>query len=556
MSRQPTLTIARTDSNREVDVHTLSKVTRPARIKSVSSVEHDGGRRSNLIVQADLAHVPFLAPGLPTSDARDGTKTTRPLTEYGNAQRLFDLYGDRLRFVHETRTWIVWTGDAWQRDYDGADVRTLAAGLASTIYDEGASHLKDAECFARHARKSQEKKTVSATVSMLSDFPLARISASELDQNPLTVGFAQSTKVIDLKSGLARAAAPSDYITKSLGVSEVGECIKALRWLQFLDEVFSGDAELIDWIQRFCGYLLTGSTEEQFFLFCFGHGANGKSVFFEALKHILADYGRAIAPETVAESKRSASGASPELAALIGARMAICGETEDNSAIAESLMKSLVSGDSMVARNLHCGPVQFTPIFKLLMAGNHKPVIKGTDHGMWRRIRIIPFNHVFTAEERDPKLLAKLKDEAPHILAWMVEGCVAWQRQGLADIPAAVRRATDSYRVDQDVVGAWLLECTEEAPGQEVLSGELYANYRAWATDNGLRPVSSSTFGRQLGERNFNQRQSNGKRYWGRLILTDSRHISPRPSLEPVGLASSMDTQLANSADSADKHLN
>jgi phage/plasmid-associated DNA primase len=136
----------------------------------------------------------------------------------------------------------------------------------------------------------------------------------------------------------------------------------------------------------------------------------------------------------------------------------------------------------------------------------------------------VPFDRTFTADERDPKLLAKLKTETPHILAWMVDGCVAWQQRGLSDTPMKIRLATDAYRVDQDLTGSWLSECTERSPHGETVNRDLYANYRAWSVDNGHRPVSSAVLGRRLSERGYRPRVSNGKTLWGGLSLTDSRH--------------------------------
>ena len=467
--------------------------------------------------------VPFMEPCLPKTDARDGTRDTRPLTEYGNAQRLFDANGDRLKYIHDAQSWIVWNSAAWQWDA-GSGVRSLAAQLPATIYSEGAGHINDAEHFGKWARKSQEQRTINAAVSMLSDFAPVRLPLACIDADHFVIGFNQARQVIDLRNGTTRAATPSDYITKSLSAETVGDAAKAVRWVQFLEQVFDGDRELINWMQRFCGYLLTGSTREQIFLFCFGHGANGKSVFIEVLKHIIGDYSRAIASETLSESKRQAGGATPDLAALIGARLVLCSETEDNTALAESLVKSLVSGDSMAVRQLYAAPVQFTPNFKLVMAGNHKPIVRGNDNGIWRRVRLVPFNRTFTPEERDPHLLAKLRTETPHILAWMVAGCIEWQLHGLADTPATIRQATDAYQVDQDLTGTWLSECTSSSAHGEASSGDLYANYKAWSIDNGLRPASAVALGRRLSERGFSVRQSSGKRLWCGLSLTDSRH--------------------------------
>lgn len=476
-------------------------------------------------VPACCVVMPFEVSPLPTSDARDGTGDSRPLTEYGNAQRLFDAYGERLRYVYDAQSWIVWQDGAWQWDA-GSGIRSLAAHLPAGIYAEGARHLCDGEHFAKWARKSQELRVVNAAVAMLSDFAAVRLPLACVDADHLVVGYDQARQVIDLRSGATRAATPGDYVTKSLGIDNVGSVDKAVRWSQFLDQVFEGNVELIKWLQRFCGYLLTGSTQEQVFLFCYGHGANGKSVFIEVLKHVMGDYARAIASETLADSKRQAGGATPDLAALIGARLVLCSETEDNTALAESLVKSLVSGDTMAVRALYSAPVQFTPNFKLVMAGNHKPIVRGNDNGIWRRIRLVPFNRTFTPEERDPHLLATLKAESSHILAWMVVGTIEWQRQGLGPTPNAIAAATEEYREDQDITGRWLEECTLRDLHAEETVGDLYASYSQWCLDNGLRPASTVVLGRRLSERGYFARKSGGKRLWRGLRLKGVSHLS------------------------------
>lgn len=468
--------------------------------------------------------VPFLAPALAKTDARDGTYSTRPLTELGNAQRLHDDKGENLKFVPEVKAWLIWRAKSWQWDVDGAAVRSMAAQLPRTVYAEGLGFPDDAEHFAKWARKSSEKKTIVAAAALLSDFGPVRLPMAHVDADEFLVGFDHARQVIDLITGRARAATPADFVTKSLTAGSIGIASRAIRWRQFLLEIFDGDLELIDWLQKFCGYLLTGSTQEHIFLFLYGHGANGKSVFIELLKHIMGDYARAISSETLSESKRKAGGASPDLADIVGARLVLSAETEDNTALAEAMVKGLVSGDSMAARPLYCAPFQFRPVLKLIMAGNHRPIVRGNDHGIWRRVRLVPFDRTFAEDERDPKLLAKLKAEASHILAWMVDGCVAWQRNGLADTPAKIRAATDAYQIDQDLTGAWLSECTARSTHGEVSAGDLYANYKAWCLDNGNKPASNVVLGRRLGERGLQVRQSHGKRIWCGLALTDSRH--------------------------------
>lgn len=474
---------------------------------------------------------PFNMPALLGVDARDGTKTSRPLSELGNAARLTDKYSGDMYYVPQANAWLIWRNEAWGWNVDGAEVRRLATLLPDQIYSEGSLYLNNADLFAKWARMSQKEKTIKSTVSLLKDADIVRLSLSSVDADLFKAGINNSKQVLYLKEGIVRSSKQSDLITKSLGVNYIGKASKAVRWLEFLNQVFENDVELIDWIKRFCGYMLTGSTEEHILIFCFGLGANGKSVFGDILRFILGDYARAIASESLTESKRVAGGASPDLADLIGARMAISAETEDGAALAESLVKSLVSGDAMTVRQLYCTPVQFIPQFKLIMLGNHKPIIKGNDHGIWRRVCLIPFNRIFRPEERDPKLITKLKDEAPHILAWMVEGCLDWQSRGLKDLPAVIVNATDTYQEEQDLIGTWISECCDTSPSKETTTADIYSNYTEWCTANGLRPNSTIALGRRLSERGFKAIKFKGKRGWRGLSIIDPDYADKYRSL-------------------------
>lgn len=476
------------------------------------------------VMQLPIAQILFNTPALSGTDSRDGTDSTRPLSELGNAERLLDAHDGNIHFIHDAKAWLHWRGSAWVWDVDGAAVRGLATLLPQQIYNEGGLHLADAEYFAKWSRTSQKERTVLATVSLLQDFDQVRLSLSSVDADLFKVGFDHAKQVLDLRTGRARPARQDDLVTKSLSVDRIGEASKAVRWRDFLTQIFGNDAELIDWVKRWCGYMLTGSTAEQIFIFCFGLGANGKSVLGDILRYILCDYARAIASETLTESKRAAGSATPDLAELVGARMAMSAETEDGAALAESLIKSLVSGDTMTVRKLYTAPVQFTPQFKLMMLGNHKPIIKGNDHGIWRRVRLIPFRRTFKPEERDAALSDKLKAEAPHILAWMVEGCIDWQKRGLKDTPVTIQQATDSYQEEQDLIGSWLSECCKLSPSSEASSTEIYANYKNWCMDNGLRPASSVGLSRRLSERGFCSRKSNGARLWAGLSVGNSNY--------------------------------
>lgn len=459
----------------------------------------------------------FKVPDLPACDARDGTATTRPLTELGNAQRLADFFGGAVRYVAEEKTWLVWNG-GWSRD-DGAKVRAAACDLPAKIYAEGAGYLSQAHLFAKHARVSQCARSIDSAVGLFSD--MARIASSSLDANSMLAGFDQGRQVVDLRTGQTRLAKQDDFVTKSLAADRIGEARNAKRWLAFLDQVF-GDAELIDWLQRFMGYMLTGSTDEQIFLFLYGHGSNGKSVLVELLSDLMGSYATALQTASLMTGKRRAGEASPDLVSLIGARLLTATETTEGADLNEALIKSLVGSDTMAARGLYQAPITFKPIGKLLLSGNHRPIIHGGDYGIWRRVRLVPFRRTFKGPEKDPDLPHKLRGELPHILAWMIEGCLKWQRQGLGDTPRVIAAETEAYREDQDIVGRWIDECLAMGDDFETTSGELYECYRDWLERNGLRPCSNVVFGRRLSERDFRARKgAKGVRYWqGVRIIT------------------------------------
>ncbi|WP_150051272.1 DNA primase family protein [Methylomonas rhizoryzae] len=463
----------------------------------------------------------FYKPVLIGTDARDGTEDTRRLSEQGNADRLADAHRGNIHYVSGANAWLQWIDGTWKWDIDGSKIRRLAADLAKVIYREGELHLEHADHYAKWARKSSSLQVIKNSVELLKDIEGIRLPLSLIDSNGYIVGINDAKSVIDLRTGEVRDANQGDFITKSLKIDHLGSADKAERWIQFLDQVFEGDAELINWIKRWCGYLLTGSTQEQIFIFCYGKGANGKSVMGDILRYILGDYARAVSPETIAASKRQAGGATPDLADLIGARLAISSETEDETALAESLVKSLVSGDTLAVRKLYGSPVQFTPKFKLMVLGNHRPVIKGTDYGIWRRVRMIPFNRIFKPEERDPYLLDKLKNEAPHILAWMIEGCMEWQARGLADVPEVIKQATAEYQEEQDIFGKWIEDECERQPGSICLSQFLYDSYRSWCLRNGHRPMPSNAFGRKLSDEGYQKCKLNGSRAWFGLSVRD-----------------------------------
>jgi len=458
---------------------------------------------------------------------RHGRGEIRALTEVGNGDRLKQLVGDRARFVPEVGLLLLWEDGRWTGDEGNARITQLTKQLSTVLYQEAQELLTsgegdDAKKVVDWALKSQTVKMIDSTIELLSREPALRVSVTSLDANPQLIGFDGGRQVIDLETGQARRAVPTDYITKSLGITELGDAAKAVTWCRYLDDVFESDKELIDWIQRRCGYLLTGQTTEQCFLFLYGTGKNGKTVFIKILMAALGDYARAMASETLVHSKRDPQSASPDLARLAGARLVTSVETEEGKALAESLIKSLTGGDPIAARYLHKELFEFIPSFKLMIAGNHKPVIHGTDMGIWRRIHLVPFTRMFSDEEADPKMEDKLRAELPHILAWMLAGCQAWRSHGLGTPPRRVSEATLEYRVTMDTIGEFLTDKCELAPDAFAAAERLFTCFRYWSHDCGLYPPTKQGFGRRMTERpGITASKRNGMRGYIGLRLKD-----------------------------------
>jgi len=469
------------------------------------------------------AGLPFFVPNLPQAvrDARDGTATTRPLTEAGNAMRMHDKYSSVLRYVVELDSWLYWHDGQWLGDTKGAAVRHLATLLSTDIYREGETNIQESMTYVKWSRKCSELRTATNTVTLLSLYPDMRMSAADLNTDQYLCGLGGARQVLDLRTGNVRDAMPADYITKSLGVSRVGSPCGSARWLAFISEIFCGDKHLVDWMQRWCGYCLTGSTREEIMVFAYGMGRNGKGTFFESIARVLGEYVATVPSSTFdAAYGGGGEGATPQLAKLQGARMVLSSETNADTPVNESLIKSMTGGDAITARPMYSSPITFHPQFKLNVQGNHKPMIRGMDVGVWSRIKLIPFLRIFSDEERDRSLKARFKDEAEHILAWMLEGCLRWQQMGLSDVPIAIASATAEYKDEMDIMGEWIRERCIEGSNVSAMASVLYSSYRDWAEKNGHKyPMTAQAFGRRLSDRGLHrQRIENGSLWKGICI--------------------------------------
>lgn len=269
-------------------------------------------------------------------------------------------------------------------------------------------------------------------------------------------------------------------------------------WEAFLSRIFAGDGELIRFVQKAVGYSLTGSTEEQCFFILYGAGANGKSTLIQTISALLKDYARQTPTETLLVQR--GDGPRNDLARLQGARFVSASEVEGGRKLAEALVKQLTGGDTLTARYLYKEHFEFQPTFKIWLAVNHKPGVQGTDHAIWRRMRLLPFTVTIPAAEQDKRLTEKLQAEQPGILRWAVEGCRAWQQEGL-EPPSAVKRATGDYRAEMDVIAAFIQDCCVLGDTHEVSSKALYEEYTGWCAQMDETPVTRKALATVLKER-------------------------------------------------------
>jgi putative DNA primase/helicase len=278
-------------------------------------------------------------------------------------------------------------------------------------------------------------------------------------------------------------------------------------WLDFLNTVMDGNADLITYLQRVAGYCLTGDVSEQVLCFLHGSGANGKSTFLATLLALLGDYGmQAVSELLLLKANESHP---TERADLFGKRLVATIETEEGKRMAEALMKQLTGCDKVRARKMRQDFFEFEPTHKILLAANHKPVVRGTDHGSWRRIKLVPFTVTIPDDERDKRLPAKLRAELPGILNWTLRGCLDWQKYGLGE-PEEVRQATDAYRAEQDAVATFVAECCFAHPSAKATPAALYDAYTKWSGD---KLMTLRSFGDRLEALGYPRDRGNGVRF-------------------------------------------
>lgn len=435
--------------------------------------------------------------------------THTPYGDLYNAEQFARLYGNDFRYCERLGGWFWWCGTHWRLCEQG-EVEQHARHTMRQLGHEAADR-NDGELL-QHV--GQSLKRHSHLTNMLADArSLAgfQVDHTTFDGDPWLLNCANGT--LDLRTGQLRVHRREEMLTRCLPIAYDADA-QAPRWEQFLAEImgepleaFAPEAqELVAFLQRAVGYSLTGITREDCLFLLYGTGRNGKSVFLNTVRHLTGAYATQAQMETFLYKQQETI--RNDLADLRGTRIVCAAESTEERRFSEGLIKQLTGGDPVKARFLRQEYFEFLPAFKIWLAFNHKPQIRGTDIALWERIHLVPFDVFIPEEKRDKRLQETLDTELPGILAWAVQGCLEWQKHGL-NPPTRVRHATAQYRTEEDVVGAFLLECTKDHRATHMreaykpTTSEVYAAYKKWAEIAGEYLMTATKLTRTLHERGF-----------------------------------------------------
>lgn len=446
-----------------------------------------------------------------------------PRTDTGSAELFAHLFGDRLRYDHRRGEWLVYGPHWWQRDQDG-EVPRLAIEAARQRYVAALNIPDETErqAEAKFAIGSENRQKVEAMLAMARALKPIADNGDGWDADAYLMG--AENGVIDLRTGELRAGVPEDRMSRHAPVlfDAGAECPTFER---FAAEILP-DPDVLAYVQELAGVALTGDTSEQILPFLHGQGANGKTTMARTLMQIIGrDYARQAAPGLLLR-KRGESHPT-EIADLFGARLVVSIEVEDGRGFAEALIKQMTGGDFLKARFMRGDFFQWMPTHKVWLLANHRPIVRGTDLAIWRRIRLIPFEVTIPESQQDQHLAERLMSEASGILNWAIAGCLRWQRQGLTT-PAAVLAATGDYREDSDPLQPFIEARCYVAEAAKSGANALFKAYKAWASDAGLsdhEALGSRHFGTKMSER-FARKSVDGRRwYFGVGIRTEDSDV-------------------------------
>lgn len=454
-------------------------------------------------------------------------------------------YGESMRYCHPWNKWLIWNGTYWAVDETGAAMR-YAKDTIKRLAQQAATRVEQLDAlsplertqaieFAKHVKSSLSARRLHDLLTLAASEEGIPIIPAALDRHPMFLPCRNGT--IDLTTGECQPHQRHHLLTKCSAVVYDPDATCPV-WEAFLWRIMGGHVpmpgvtepseenrqqanerahHLTRFLQRVVGYVLTGDVSEQVLFILWGSGSNGKSTFLNTLMDILGAYAIKAAPNLLMVKKHDAH--PTECADPFGRRLVAAIETEKEHALSEVLVKEMTGGDPIRTRRMREDFWEFLPTHKIFLATNHKPVIRGTDHAIWRRIRLIPFTVTIPDDQQDKHLMDKLSKERPGILAWAVRGCLAWQRHGFG-LPGEVKMATDDYRSEMDVFGDFLEVRCLQGSQFRIQAAELWKAYQKWCDEMGESPGTQKQLGQQLQERGFvGHRGAKGSRWWIGLAL-------------------------------------
>lgn len=446
------------------------------------------------------------------AEKKDKEYPIRSYDDTGNADRFIDRYGHLYKHSYITNKFYIYDGQKWKVDDRGA-IRKLIDEMIESIKNEKVLHSEDVteeearETFQKYYKKTRGTQSKKNIMNEL--MHRKTVTPDEFDKDDMLLNVANG--YVDLTS---RELYKHDInkMFSQIANTDYSEKMQPAVWLDFLNDIFAGDKAVIRYIQKALGYSLTGSTREQVMFILFGKGRNGKSIFVETIAEILGDYSNNMQAKSLMVKKND--NVNTDIARLSKARFVTSSEPNEGFRFDEGLIKQITGGDKVTARFLYAEEFEYTPKFKIWVSTNHKPIIRGTDDGIWRRLVLIPFDVQIPEEKVDKDLKYKLLREAPAILNWMAEGAYMWMREGL-ELPEKLKDAGQTYRTEMDVVEQFIQEKCKRAEDVRETGKALYEEYKKWADENNEYKMDKNKFGKKLKEKFRSKKMNNGVNYLG-----------------------------------------
>lgn len=449
----------------------------------------------------------------------DKTKKIIPRSwdDQGRGLRMRDQFATVLKFNAVDKKWFFFNGSYWQEDIGNQRVELAAERVANSIKKEKpelsfSTKTDEDKAMNEWYKFQKDSRSHMAKMHMIDEFKkYVIVKHGEFDKEDMLLN--TESGYVDLSSGELH----DHDIDKKFShqtVAEYSDNVDAPLWEKFLNQIFNNDEELIHYVQKAIGYSFTGSVDEQCLFILNGRGRNGKSVFSNVVSDVAGNYAKQMNVQTIVAKKNQSGSANSDIARLEGARIVTSSELNEGDRFDESLVKQLTGGDKILARFLYGSEFEYKPKFKIWMATNHLPIIRGTDDGIWRRIKIIPFNIQIPKEKVDKKLEYKLKAEYTGILNWIVQGAIMWQQEGLED-PEAVTKVIETYRAEMDPLDAFLEECCTTGQNYSIKAREMYDAYHEWAKESEEYKMSMTKFGREMRKKLLRVKRRDGWYYVG-----------------------------------------